>query len=154
MGIRVLCRVVKELAMLPRPTSAEEADASAAPAPRRVLIVEDDDGSRQAISEMSRRSGYATDVAAYLADGLTLLSRRPDVVVVNLVLPDGSGAELLRRVRSRSLPMRVAVVTGVSDPVALNELRSLRPDAVFLKPMELQDLRRWLEEAHGQDPGR
>jgi DNA-binding response OmpR family regulator len=140
--------------MLPTPASAAESGASPAPAPRRVMIVEYDDDSRQAISGMSRRCGYVTDVAAYLADGMTLLSRRPDVVVVDLVLPDGSGSDLLRRIRSRALPMRVAVLTGVSDPVSLIELRALRPDAVFLKPVELQDLRRWLEGPHGQDPGR
>src|SRR5688500_11094846 len=105
-----------------RVTSGETSDS---PAPGRagaasssscrgsVLIVEDDRAARTAIARLLTRQGFAVSEAATVADALAALpAARPDWVLLDLMLPDGSGVEVIRRVRADRLPSRVCLVTG------------------------------------------
>jgi DNA-binding response OmpR family regulator len=66
-----------------------------------ILVVEDDDATRTFLADNLAADGYDLLVADCAADGLRLLERRfPDLALVDLGLPDASGFELLRRVRS------------------------------------------------------
>ena len=117
-----------------------------APEPRRVLIVEDDEDGREALVRLCARTGHDCQSARNRAEALALLvSRPPDAIVLDLMLPDGSGVEVLRLVRAHAFPVRVAVVTAASNPALLAEVRRLRPDALFRKPVSFHDLRAWLD---------
>ena len=117
-----------------------------APEPRRVLIVEDDEDGREALVRLCRRTGHDCSAAPNRAEALAMIvSRPPDAIVLDLMLPDGSGIEVLRVVREHAFPVRVAVVTAASNPALLAEARRLRPDALFRKPVSLHDLRAWLD---------
>ena len=48
---------------------------------------------------------------------------------------------------SKQLPVRVAIHTGCSDRTLLNEVRALRPDALFVKPFDPTRLVAWLNAA-------
>ena len=113
---------------------------------RRVLVVEDVPDARAALDRMLRHCGLQTACAASLAGALRLLEWRPDTIVLDLMLPDGNGVEVLRRVRSSGVPTRVAVVTATSDDRLLDEVQALKPDAVFRKPLEWGDLCKWITE--------
>jgi DNA-binding response OmpR family regulator len=66
-----------------------------------ILVVEDDDATRTFLADNLAADGYDLLVADCAADGLRLLERKfPDLALVDLGLPDASGFELLRRVRS------------------------------------------------------
>jgi DNA-binding response OmpR family regulator len=66
-----------------------------------ILVVEDDDATRTFLADNLTADGYDLLVADCVSDGLRLLERKfPDLAVVDLGLPDASGYELLRRVRS------------------------------------------------------
>ena len=66
-----------------------------------ILLVEDDDATRTFLADNLTADGYDLLVADCVSDGLRLLERKfPDLAVVDLNLPDASGYELLRRVRS------------------------------------------------------
>ena len=58
-------------------------------------------------------------------------------------LPDGGGEAVLRRVREAGLRTRVAITTGTDDATVLSEVRSLRPEAMFAKPINVADV--WRE---------
>jgi two-component system response regulator RegX3 len=92
-------------------------DAASFPAERpggaRVLVVEDDQLQAQALAFILRQEGYEVDVAA---DGATGLARArstpgPDLVLVDVALPDLSGVEVARRIRFAS-PVPIMLVTA------------------------------------------
>ena len=133
--------------MLLTPQEVFPARGGGAPAGRRVLVVEDVPDARAALDAILRRCGMQTSCAATLSEAIRLLGWNPDVIVLDLMLPDGSGVEVLRRVRAANIPARVAVVTATSDPRLLNEVKSLRPEAFFQKPLDWQELCRWVVAA-------
>ena len=66
-----------------------------------ILLVEDDAATRTFLADNLTADGYELLVADCVSDGLRLLERKfPDLAVVDLGLPDASGYELLRRVRT------------------------------------------------------
>jgi DNA-binding response OmpR family regulator len=118
---------------------------------RRVLIVEDDRASLKALTRLLTVSGYDTICAPTLADATQKLIWHPDVVLLDLMLPDGSGVELLRRLRRRNDPARVALVTAASESLVA-EAEALRPDATFRKPLDVSALLAWLADADRDRP--
>ncbi|HVF77306.1 MAG TPA: response regulator transcription factor [Solirubrobacteraceae bacterium] len=66
-----------------------------------ILIVEDDDATRTFLADNLSADGYDLLVADCASIGLSLIERKfPDLALVDVGLPDASGFELLRRVRS------------------------------------------------------
>jgi two-component system OmpR family response regulator len=110
---------------------------------RRVLIVEDDTASLKALRRLLTVGGYDTICAPTLADATQKLIWHPDIVLLDLNLPDGSGVELLRRLRRRSDPARVALVTAASESL-IADAEALRPDTTFRKPLDVPALLAWL----------
>ena len=65
-----------------------------------ILVVEDDDATRAYLADNLSADGYALITADCARDGWRLLETKfPDLVLVDVGLPDGSGLELVRRVR-------------------------------------------------------
>ncbi len=80
----------------PRPIGGMTDDDAAT-----ILLVEDDDATRTFLADNLSADGYDMLVADCVSDGLRLLERKfPDLALVDLGLPDASGYELLRRVRT------------------------------------------------------
>jgi CheY-like chemotaxis protein len=77
---------------------------------KRILIVEDNDLNRDALTRRLARHGYAVIEASGGADGLALAeSERPDLILMDLGMPDVDGWECARRlkgsVRTASIPI-------------------------------------------------
>jgi CheY-like chemotaxis protein len=107
---------------------------------RRVLLVEDDRVARRALRRLFVARGWEVAEAATLAEGLSSLDPPPSCIVLDLMLPDGDGADLLRHVRAAGLPSRVVVTTGVSDQARLQAVAGLRPDSLIPKPIDFDAL--------------
>lgn len=100
-----------------------------------VLIVEDNDQSRTQLAKIFSKAGWDVRLASGATEALAALDRPPECVVLDLVLPDGDGAEVLTRIRTENIAVRVvAVVTGLSDPTRLSAVAALRPDLMIQKP--------------------
>jgi two-component system OmpR family response regulator/two-component system response regulator QseB len=117
----------------------------------RVLVVEDDQESYNALSKILKHVGYDTLGAPTLAEGIALLDKSPRFVVLDLILPDGNGKDLLKHIRVQKLPIKVAIITGTADKAMLDETRVLEPDALFLKPLNVPRILAWLRQG-GEGP--
>ncbi len=113
----------------------------------RILVVEDDVASRNALRMLLRHSGFDGAYAGTVAEGLALLQWEPAAIILDLMLPDGNGASILQYIRSKNLPIRVAVATGVGDLTAMIDVPRLQPDVVFRKPLDFNRLLAWLTDA-------
>jgi DNA-binding NarL/FixJ family response regulator len=92
-------------------------------APPAVAIVEDHAALREGLKLMLRRFGYPlTGAASDVRGGHALIQRsRPDVAIIDLTLPDGSGADLTRRLLDESPDLRVLMYTGFEDEHRVGE---------------------------------
>lgn len=125
--------------------SIETGSESSESRKRRLLLVEDDFRTQNALRKIFAMRGWDVQSAMTVSSGLALLSTNPEVILLDLMLPDGDGIEVLRKVRSDYPFIRVAVTTGVEDRERLEEIQRLQPDALLQKPLELNDLLRVIE---------
>ena len=110
-------------------------------AARRVLVVEDDPAIRRGIVDALRFEGYEVLEAGGRVEGQQLAERTPcDLVLLDLVLPDGDGLELLRAVRrSRpTLPVIILTARGQEED-RVNGLK-LGADDYVVKPFSVREL--------------
>ena len=123
---------------------------------RRTLLVEDDPDTCEALTRILTRRGYEVDCANSVRQALAKLDgarfdEAPESIVLDLMLPDGSGVELLRHVRQSGLPVRVAVATGAGDTDLMSDAILLKPDAFFTKPIDATELVSWLASKRDED---
>ena len=103
-------------------------------------MVEDDPTARRAIACILRRQGYSVSEAPTLADALReVAANQPEWILLDLMLPDGCGTEVLRRVRAGVISSRVCVITGCGAAM-LSEVHALEPEHVFTKPLNVDGL--------------
>src|SRR2546422_11028148 len=114
---------------------------------RTALIVEDDASIRVSLGKLLTLLGFDVCAVESGAEVISRLASEPHSVLLDLLLADGSGVEVLRHIREKNLPIKVAVTTGISDPKLMQEVTLLRPDAVFHKPLSPGSLIYWLENA-------
>ena len=107
--------------------------------------MEDDKAVAAPLRSILARLGYEVAVAATVAEASALLEGRSGWIILDLMLPDGDGAEVLRQVRARKLSVRVIVTTGAGDRERIEAARRLAPEALLLKPVALAELLRILE---------
>ncbi|KAF0136983.1 MAG: two-component system cell cycle response regulator CtrA [Rhodospirillaceae bacterium] len=80
----------------------------------RVLVVEDDPTTTQVIELVLRREGMVVDSTASGEDGLEIAKLYDyDVVVLDLMLPDTDGYEVLRRLRQARIETPVIILSGL-----------------------------------------
>ena len=103
----------------------------------RILVVDDDAPVRSMISATLESQGYLVHTAANCREALEKLERDPfDLVLTDIVIPDGDGIALMERIRGRHPQLPVIMVTAVHEiSVAIDSLRRGAYDYV-LKPFE------------------
>ena len=69
----------------------------------RILLVDDEASIQRAVGPLLRSRGYHVEIAGTGAEALTLAGERtPDLIVLDLGLPDMEGTEVCRRIRKQS----------------------------------------------------
>jgi DNA-binding response OmpR family regulator len=114
-----------------------------------VLLIEDDADTRDVTARLLRSAGCLVRATPSVGEALLVLEEwMPSHILLDLMLPDAGGVVILRSVRRRSLPVRVAVLTaaGPDSPVVTDALR-WQPDAVFHKPIVFSEVESWLAQA-------
>jgi len=107
-----------------------------------ILIVEDEAIWAANLREYLEHHHYDVRVAATVAAGLELLAHhRPDVVLLDIVLPDGDGRQILHRIRETDVPIGVVVMTAFGSIQLALDAVAVGADEYVEKPVPLDALR-------------
>jgi DNA-binding response OmpR family regulator len=120
------------------PVTTEDlgSDASAG----RILLVEDEQSISEPFARALARAGYRTTVARTVTAAISMVAAvRPDVILLDLSLPDGDGRDLCRRIRAESaVPIIMVTASGtVTDRVVGLELGA---DDYIVKPFATSEV--------------
>ncbi|MGH8579983.1 MAG: sigma-54-dependent transcriptional regulator [Gammaproteobacteria bacterium] len=104
------------------------------------LIVDDDVDSLTGLAELVGREGFTADTAGTLGEARQkMIERRPDVVLLDLELPDGSGMELFQDIESGST--EVVLITGHASLRTSVEALRLGAADYLIKPVDVKQLK-------------
>jgi DNA-binding NarL/FixJ family response regulator len=108
-------------------------------APLRVAIVEDDEILRDHVAAtVGRVQGLVVEHAVgTLEEGTALLASPPDLILVDLALPDGSGLDLIARARATAPACKVLVISVFGDVKRVVRAIELGADGYLLKGADL-----------------
>ncbi len=110
------------------------------PAPRRILVVEDEESISEPFAEALHRAGFEPLVTGTAAGALELAgSAKPDLVMLDLALPDGDGRDVCRELRRRSdVPIMMLTARGTEmDKIVGLELGA---DDYVVKPFSAAEV--------------
>ncbi len=105
-----------------------------------VLVVDDDANAATTLSELVANEGFTTSTAHSLHEARRQMAiRRPDVILLDLVLPDGSGMDLIQDVESRTTT-EIVLITGHASLESSIEALRLGAADYLLKPINMAQL--------------
>lgn len=110
---------------------------------QQVLIVEDDEDVGKVFSLALEHAGFSATVVHSVAEALGAVTLKlPDLIVLDLLLPDMSGLELLRYVRKEYAQQHVPliVVSGATGGFQMNQAKDSGADLCLSKPLSVEDL--------------
>jgi two-component system response regulator RegX3 len=106
----------------------------------RVLVVEDEESYRLALESALRLEGYLVEVATDGADGIARFTENlPDIVLLDLLLPDTYGTDLLRRMHAIA-PVPVLIISAVNAELDVVLGLELGAADYVTKPFRLREL--------------
>ena len=107
----------------------------------RMLVVEDDKALSEIVCEELRARGHMAVAAETVADGLEQLKQSEfEVALVDLMLPDGSGIDILKRIAEEGLPTEAIVLTGYATVDTAIQAMKLGAYDYVTKPVDLDEL--------------
>ena len=108
---------------------------------KNALIVEDDKDTAAALGRVMQALNFSVELASTLEGARKRMeSQPPDLVLLDLSLPDGNGLEFMLEMRDKH-PSRFVVITGdTSQQAAIESLRA-EADDFLVKPVSLSQLR-------------
>ncbi len=109
----------------------------------KILLVEDNEISRDLLSRRLRKSGYQIVMAVDGNQAISMASReRPDVILMDMTLPGIDGWEATRELRRRPDTSRIPVIALTAHTLPADRARALAAgcDEYEPKPVELAEL--------------
>jgi DNA-binding response OmpR family regulator len=126
--------------------------------PRRapgILLVEDEERLQRVLARTLEQSGYRVEAVATAAEALEAIAReRPDVLVLDVNLPDDTGWGVLRELSLRGVTCRTlpTIVLSAGQP-SQRRIEEFRPMAFLPKPFPIDALKRLIARALGGGSG-
>ena len=117
------------------------AEESVGSAGIRMLVVEDDKALSEIVCEELRARGHMAVAAESVTEGLEQLKQSEfEVALVDLMLPDGSGIEILKRIAEEGLPTEAIVLTGYATVDTAIQAMKLGAYDYVTKPARMEEL--------------
>jgi DNA-binding response OmpR family regulator len=109
--------------------------------PIKILVVEDEPNIRNLVGRSLVREGYEVNLAENGQVALAQLEQLPpDLVLLDLMLPDISGFELCQHIRSGSRYIPVVMLTALDDESVRDQGFKVGTDEFLTKPFSLREL--------------
>ena len=107
----------------------------------RILVVEDDRSSARSIELLLKTQGYVCDNAECGEDGIEIGKLYDyDLIILDLMLPDMDGYEVLRRLRDARVQTPILILSGLIKPQSKVKGLNLGADDYLTKPYENSEL--------------
>ncbi|MFA5139804.1 MAG: response regulator transcription factor [Elusimicrobiota bacterium] len=116
--------------------------------PARIIIVEDDPHALSLIRDSLSASGHACIYAGTCAEGWREIeAAKPDLVILDVGLPDGSGVELCAKIRSHPLlaPTPIIMLTALGGLDDKTSGFRAGADRYLVKPFQFAELKLWVD---------
>ena len=108
--------------------------------PLKVLVIDDEPPIRKLLRMGLSTQGYQTLDAPNAKAALELMADEPDLVILDLGLPDMQGLDLLRAIRARREDLPIVVLSSRGDETAKVEALDLGADDYVTKPFGMEEL--------------
>jgi two-component system cell cycle response regulator CtrA len=106
-----------------------------------VLLIEDDAATARSIELMLKSEGHDCDIKRLGEDGLAAAKLYDyDVILLDLMLPDVNGLEVLRRLRACKVKTPVLILSGMDDVSVKSEGLNIGADDYLVKPLDNREL--------------
>ena len=109
-------------------------------APLKIMIVDDEPPIRKLLRMGLTTQGYEISEAQNGKQSLELLAQKPDLVILDLGLPDMEGLELLRMIRARNESVPIVVLSSRGDEAGKVQALDLGADDYVTKPFGMDEL--------------
>ena len=107
----------------------------------KILVIDDEQGIRNLLDTLLRRKGYDVVLADSGRTGLELFRREhPDIVVLDLKMPEMDGLAVLRQIRGLDPRKPVIILTGAGTAEAEQQMRALGATEYVEKEFSLHRL--------------
>ncbi|WP_067052758.1 response regulator [Methanofollis ethanolicus] len=107
----------------------------------RILITDDSSFQRKIISSILDKEGFETVCARNGREGLDLAAENPpDLIVLDLLMPEMDGFEMMKQLRERGLTAPVIILTADIQESTLDACRKMGARACLNKPLKKDDL--------------
>lgn len=112
---------------------------------RFVLLVEDDDRFRWVVARNLQAAGYMVFQAASLREAADKIEVKPQLMVLDIELPDGTGWEVAKWLEGITSSVPIIMMSGYTEP-SPRQLKQFEPKAFLAKPFPIQDLMRLVDQ--------
>jgi CheY-like chemotaxis protein len=117
---------------------------------KTVLIIEDEEDAAELFAEMMRVSGFRVLKTSSSAPALTMMTNeKPDVIILDIMMPDVSGLDILRQMHQDPVlaNIPVVVVSAKSMPADIKNSMEAGASTYLTKPVGFLDLKEAVERA-------
>ena len=121
---------------------------TATPQGTTILVVDDEDGIRQALTRFLTRLGYLVQAAANAKEALEKQSaHQPQAMLCDIRMPETSGVELLPKMLAQDPDLAIIMLTAIDEPRTAIECLKLGAADYLIKPVDLEELEFSLQHA-------
>ncbi|MBW7911422.1 MAG: response regulator transcription factor, partial [Alphaproteobacteria bacterium] len=107
----------------------------------RVLLIEDDQSTAKSIELMLKSDGYVVDLTDMGEDGLEIGKLYEyDIIILDLMLPDLDGYEVLKRLRAAKVETPILILSGLSELDSKLKGLGFGADDYLTKPFDKREL--------------
>src|SRR5689334_691868 len=109
---------------------------------RMILVVDDDESTRSYLEQFLTSRGYSVEAASSSDEAISRLANgyHPNVITLDLLLPDPTGKEVLAYLKKRNLPIPVIILTGMGQTRNVVDIMQLGASDYLVKPFEEEEL--------------